>query len=214
MKVFLSYLIEYKNIAAKIKRILDDFGFQSFLAHEDIQPTQDWIKTILEYLNKTQVFLPILTRNFQKSEWVNQEIGYALAKNKLIIPMKIDIDPPGFLLKFQALKYNPHKRFPLSRMLQVIGKNQKSGGKLRDLLIEKFGQSGSWAEAGMNTQYLLSVNNYSEEQVLRIIEKTMSNDQIYYSFRARPLLLNFVKNQSYKLDKRLLKEFEKKLSKY
>jgi len=151
MKVFLSYLIEYKNIAAKIKRILDDFGFQSFLAHEDIQPTQDWIKTILEYLNKTQVFLPILTRNFQKSEWVNQEIGYALAKNKLIIPMKIDIDPPGFLLKFQALKYNPHKRFPLSRMLQVIGKNQKSGGKLRDLLIEKFGQSGSWAEAGMNT---------------------------------------------------------------
>ena len=81
---------------------MDKIGIQSFIAHQDIEPTKDWDTIIIEQLKSSLLFMAVLTKNFQQSEWCAQETGIALATNSIILPVKIDIDPFGFINKKQA----------------------------------------------------------------------------------------------------------------
>ena len=107
MRTFLSYSAFDKILAGKIKQSLDHFGFSTFLAHDDIKPTQPWVERILDELNKSDVFLALLTNNFHKSIWTAQEIGIAIGQGLFVISLKVNADPKGFLAGFQALKVRP-----------------------------------------------------------------------------------------------------------
>ena len=72
-------------------------GLKAFLAHDDIEPTQEWEGVIIDNLKDCDVFIPLLSENFKESTWTDQETGIAVSEEKLIIPLKIDIDPYGFI---------------------------------------------------------------------------------------------------------------------
>lgn len=105
MKVFISYSHLDKELAGSVKKELESCGgFKVFLAHEDIQPSNEWIDEILKQLKECHIFIPILTDNFSKSDWTDQEVGIAIAGNKTIIPFKFSIDPHGFMSRYQGLR--------------------------------------------------------------------------------------------------------------
>ncbi len=58
---FLSYSSRDKKLAGLIKKELDFFGFDTFLAHDDLVPSVEWQRTIVCRLKGCQVFLPLLT---------------------------------------------------------------------------------------------------------------------------------------------------------
>jgi hypothetical protein len=43
-----------------------------------------------------------LTSDFSASVWTDQEVGYCLARNVAIVPIRIDVNPYGFVGKYQA----------------------------------------------------------------------------------------------------------------
>jgi len=106
INVFLSYNSFDKHLAGKVKAELSKYGLKIFLAHEDIEPSDEWREIIQKNLNDCDVFLMLLTDNCKNSNWTDQECGQAYSKEKFIIPIKVTRDPYGFIEKFQAVTLN------------------------------------------------------------------------------------------------------------
>jgi hypothetical protein len=105
--VFLSYSSLDRSIAGMVKACLKQYGLDVFLAHEDITPSDVWVETIQENLNSCDVFIPIISQNFRESLWTDQEVGQAVQRfeaqgKPVIIPLKINMVPYGFIGKIQA----------------------------------------------------------------------------------------------------------------
>jgi hypothetical protein len=103
MKIFISYSSLNLNIADKIKHFLEELNISSFFAHDDIRNATDWKKRITKELKECNSIIPILTKDFKKSEWCSQELGIFYFQNKSIIPVSIDNTPSyGFINNIQA----------------------------------------------------------------------------------------------------------------
>ena len=64
-----------------------------------------WKHEIEKGLQTMDVMLALITNDFHKSVWTNQEVGFALGNNIPVISLKLGVtDPNGFLSDKQALK--------------------------------------------------------------------------------------------------------------
>ena len=102
-RVFLSHKHEAKKETSDLKDSLRLFGISSFVAHEDIHPTQEWRDEIENALSSMDAFVALMTEKFHDSDWTDQEVGFAFARGVPIISAKLGRDPYGFIGKFQAL---------------------------------------------------------------------------------------------------------------
>ena len=211
MKIFISYLATEKALAGGVKNELDDNGFDTFLAHEDIQPTKVWMDSIYLHLKETDIILTLLTKGFSGSVWCNQEVGIGLALDKLIIPIKIDQDPDGFLSKYQALKFTRDTSFPTAKMFAIIAAHEEYGASFRDFLIQVLADSQSFLAAERNAKKLIEIKDFTIEQLERIMEVSINNNQIYYGFSAKKILFPYMYHYRSKLDTTLYQKFYDKL---
>lgn len=120
LNVFLSYSNIDRRIAGLLKQHLETYsGFTVFLAHSDINASTNWRTKIIDTLNTSDVFIPLLTSSSKYSIFVNQEIGIAYALKKIIIPIKIDTNPFGFIESLQALSCST---FSFQTLIQICSK--------------------------------------------------------------------------------------------
>ena len=101
--IFLSHKDEIKDEVQKLKEGLERYGVNAFVAHSDIPAGTEWQNEILGALEDMDAFVPVLTKDFPDSPWTDQEVGYAIAKGVPIVPIRLGLDPYGFMGKFQAL---------------------------------------------------------------------------------------------------------------
>jgi hypothetical protein len=182
----MSYQHEDRKLAGQFKHYLELFGFSVFLAHEDIEPSEEWPETILHELRSTDVFLPLLTSRYGQSQYTDQESGIAIDRGVLIIPLKVEIDPYGFLHKYQALTIDTEDvQATCVKILNTIKRHDYLKEKLRDSLIQGFANSYSFEDASLKSDYLLIQSPYSEEEVNEILRIASQNNNIYGSFKAR-----------------------------
>ena len=202
-----------KKLTGKIKKYLRQYGVKVFLAHDDIEPSEEWADRILEELNNCDIFMPILTKQFNESKWTDQETGCALILKKLIMPLKIDVDPHGFISRYQArtLKKNDVPS-SLTGVMRVISGKTRVGALLRDVAIMKFASSESFEDARNNTERLLSLKGFGLNQVEEIVNHTIRNGQIHRCFRAQDLLREFIKGYEDKLDRKLYRKVRNLIS--
>jgi len=203
LRVFLSYNTDDKKLAKPIKTGLEDYGLDVFLAHEDIVPCAEWETILFQTLKQTDIFMPLLTNNFRKSLWVDQETGIAISDSKFVIPLKVDIDPYGFLSKYQALKVTykttvfegvTYYFCPdlLLEILKIIRGKKEFQENLKDCLIRSFVKSGSFESSSDIASFLDTYTEYSQEQINEIINGSISNPQIYKSFKTKRFLKKFI----------------------
>lgn len=105
-EIFFSYSTLDKKIAGPIANCLRDKKFNVFLAHEDIEISKEWRKTILAHLEKASFLVALLTPNYEKSVWTNQEAGFMIRKGTImpLIVGKTDIKKFGFIELFQGIR--------------------------------------------------------------------------------------------------------------
>jgi len=103
-KLFISHLAKYKKQASNLQKELKNYGIDCFVAHEDIKPSKQWQDEIENALGTMDALTAILRDGFKESNWCDQEIGFAVGTNKLIIPIRQGIDPYGFIGKYQAIQ--------------------------------------------------------------------------------------------------------------
>lgn len=91
-------------MGAAAKAALLSHGFDSFLAHDDLQVSDEWKDRILLELQRVDVFVALLSSEFVKSKWCAQEVGVIVTRPQvLIIPISLDGTMPyGFISHLQA----------------------------------------------------------------------------------------------------------------
>lgn len=125
-RLFISHWHGNKNSAANLQIALRNFGIDSFVAHKDIRPSAEWEDEIEKALFSMQALCAIICEDFKKSDWCDQEVGVALGRNTLIIPINRGMNPYGFFGKYQALPSKTDAHIMAPDVAQTIYQSPKT----------------------------------------------------------------------------------------
>ncbi|MBA3867743.1 MAG: TIR domain-containing protein [Anaerolineae bacterium] len=89
LKVFISYKSEYRDFARAVKGELNQWGFDTWLDVDNIQPGDYFRHKIQEGLDSSDVLLMVLTEEAQLSHEVMSEVDYFLdVAKKPVVPLR------------------------------------------------------------------------------------------------------------------------------
>lgn len=104
LRVFISHLSSNKAKVQILANALQVWGLETFVAHEDIEPSREWMIEVEKGLNTMDVLIAVVEPGFKESNWCDQEVGYALGRGVDTIPLRAGLDPYGFFGKYQGLQ--------------------------------------------------------------------------------------------------------------
>jgi len=185
ISAFISYSTKDKIYGAQVKKIFEEYGVECFLAHEDLEVSEEWKMRILEELQKCSIFVPLLSKVFRGSDWAPQEIGViAGRKDVAIIPLSIDGTMPfGFISHLQG------KRIPAEGITQDLvfpPLTKKHPHMIIPAMIRKVAAAGGYriAETAMKSLVpLFSVLN--DEELDQLVTASIKNDQVWSASLCR-----------------------------
>jgi len=216
LRVFISYSEENKKISSGIKENLNRFGVQAFLAHDDIPPGKKWIPEILKNIKNADVFIALLSKDFQKSKWTDQETGIAVCLNKFIIPISIDgTIPYGFMDAYQSFKNFKYefKKYVVNartmeekefldcqdeifKIIEFISEETKFKENLADSLIASLKNVSGFRTAESHFKFLYKFEPFSEGQINTIIENSIKNEQVHNAHGCQHMLKDVLEKYS------------------
>jgi len=184
INVFISYSVKDKQIAGRIKYILSDYGINGFLAHEDIRVSEEWKKEILANLEKADIFVPILSKNFKESEWTSQEAGIAFYRKVPMIPLCLDETIPyGFIEHYQGKKI-VNGTIPLVDLIRPIL------SKFSDILLLRIidmlrGVNNFRSAEDLMELIVPYLDKLDDESIEKITNYSIKNSQIWAAKECR-----------------------------
>lgn len=181
IRLFISHRDTWKELAHELAEELERFGISSFVAHDTIEPDEDWQKEIEKALQTMNAMLAVITDDFFDSAWTNQEIGFALARSIPVISIKFEtIDPVGFIRNRQAIKSSPKKMSENARkVFETVEKRLGGSIVYRTSMLSRFIKAISFAEAEAAFEPVSRMQNFSTEEMNELIAAFNSNSQIY-----------------------------------
>lgn len=174
-RIFISHLTENKDSAAKLKVKLEKYGIDCFVAHEDIEPSKLWQTEIEKALASMDLLCAILTPDFYKSKWCDQEIGIALGRAIPTISIKKGADPHGFIGKYQAVKAKEKVREVAKDVFDTICKMENVNQKYFNVLGRLFLNSKNKEVAIEWLKIIDSIPNYSKSSLDKITTSIRKN---------------------------------------
>ncbi|MEM4252532.1 MAG: toll/interleukin-1 receptor domain-containing protein [Candidatus Nitrosotenuis sp.] len=206
LEVFISHADENKGLAKEIADNIRKYeGINVFVAHEDLDPGIDWKKELTEKIIQCDVFIILLTDKFHHAEWTEQEVGIAHAFKKRMIPIRFDNTPTtGFMTDFQATRISyPLQEHEIKNLVDVIIAYSDEGQRHINDLIEQLRFAGSFIDANTCSRILFNTTNkFTQEQINKIAQAYLQNDQIRGGFDSGPKCLNLFQKNWKRLDSR------------
>jgi len=104
--VFISYSAKDKKLAEQIHQMVEDIGYNVFMASTSLRVGEVWSSAILDDLQEAKIVIFIASKHACKSPYVLQEVGHAIGEDKILFPLLIDITPeqlPGWLKDYYAV---------------------------------------------------------------------------------------------------------------
>jgi len=135
-KLFLSHISSVRAKAAQLQKSLRGYGISGFVAHEDIEPTKEWQKEIENALMSMDALVAVLSPGFKESNWTDQEVGVAVGRGVLVVPIRKGLDPYGFIAKYQGYLGDGKTVGDVAEaVFKILAKNAKTKGKMGDVLV-------------------------------------------------------------------------------
>lgn len=182
LRVFISHPSSFKDKAHLLKDALVSEGVVGFVAHDDIEPTREWLIEIEGALRTADALIALVTPDFVSSKWCDQEVGIAIGRGKLIIPIRIGADPHGFMGKHQGLQAKGKKPAELAASIaEVFIKSDLTGQRMVDALISGLETSGSWARSRTLVTQLEKARKIAPQQLERLSAALKSNGEVEYA---------------------------------
>ena len=107
--IFISYSsIDNDKVSLIVKELIGNVKFNPIIIALDPEAGRPLADKVAEGINKSQAIIPIITKKSYLTQWINQEIGYATAINKKIIPIvekDVRSELKGFIHKHVDLPY-------------------------------------------------------------------------------------------------------------
>ncbi|WP_084327106.1 toll/interleukin-1 receptor domain-containing protein [Salinarimonas rosea] len=103
MRIFISHVSEARPRAVRLAECLAAHSCSGFVAHAAISPTREWTDELHRALRHMEALIAVCTPGFAQSSWCQQEVGFGVARNVLIIPLHMGENPTGFVARKQAI---------------------------------------------------------------------------------------------------------------
>lgn len=183
LRAFFSHVSSIKPAAAALAESLGESYVAAFVAHEDIEPTKDWENEIRLALNTCEVLIPLLSPDFHASNWTDQEIGVAIGRGIPVIPIRLGVDPYGFIGRFQAFDGRSLKPEEIAtRLVEILARHPRTCDRMAEFLVLSLEQSWSFGQAKERVGRLGLIQRWDEELIGRVQAALESNDQISNAF--------------------------------
>ena len=187
LRLFLSHSSTKKLLVSQIKQELAKYGIDSFVAHEDIEPSREWPDEIKIALNTCHAFAGVLCKEFKTSKYCDQEVGYALQRGLLVIPIRLEIDPYGFMAPLQGVTaFNKTPGEISADILKLLHTHpttkslmEQAAGKCLERLVDDFLCSSSYVTSTKLLKTLEDYETLPKKLVDKIAANWEKNDQIY-----------------------------------
>jgi hypothetical protein len=181
-KLFISHLAKYKIQATNLKDGLKLYGISGFVAHVDIEPSKQWQDEIEKALHTMDALTAILMEGFKESNWCDQEIGFAVGKDVLIIPIRRDLDPYGFIGKYQAIQGNHTTVQEVAKkVFNTIVKNLKTRNKMLTYLTNLISNSTHIETALKQLEILSEIADLPHELLEQMAKQIENNNVLIHS---------------------------------
>ena len=211
-KAFISYSHLDREYGQQVRDVLNEVEIEAFLAHEDIEVSEEWRERIIEELNNCLLFVPLLSENFLKSKWASQEIGFVISRSDVVIaPLSID-----GTTSFGFISYIQSRRIPVSgitRELLVKPLTRKAPRIFIPKLIQVVKNADTFRSA--EARMLPLVKHFSAltpDEAQALAEASVQNDQIWQERKCRNRYLPiFIRIQKDNIHEATLKALEYQL---
>lgn len=178
-RLFISHLSSEKVFAAELQEALLNYGISGFVAHNDIEPTLEWQTQIETALSTADSLVALLHPAFHKSNWTDQEIGFAMGRGLPVFAVRFGQDPYGFIGRFQGFTGGGKTTGALARELfDSYRKNKQTQKRMGEVLMSLFEESESFASAKARIDYLEDLEAWDSAFVPRLEAAVDSNSQI------------------------------------
>lgn len=179
-KLFISHLANHKNDATDLKEKLEYYGISSFVAHEDIIPTKKWQDEIELALSTCDSLTALMVKEFNDSNWTDQEIGFVFGRGLLIIPVRMGKDPYGFIGKFQAITFKDIDSLA-DDIIEILVTNEKTQTKMASSILWQLNNAYSYQHAKNLIYYVEKINCW-DKKLKKLLEISLSHSQVKSSF--------------------------------
>jgi hypothetical protein len=103
IRLFFSHTSGHRQLVGEIAEALEHRPFTCFVAHDEIEPSLAWQAVIESALGTCDALVAFVTSDFRESAWCDQEVGWALGRGLVTIPVNLSADPHGFAGAIQAV---------------------------------------------------------------------------------------------------------------
>lgn len=192
-RLFLSHVSAHKVAVTSLKRELHLLGVSGFLAHEDIEPSLDWQGEIELALRSMNAMAALLTPDFHASNWTDQEIGAAFGRGIFVLPVRLPINPYGFIAKTQGLAGDLAKpTIMASAIVGILLKRPRTDAPMREALVVALEQSQSFSASKLVAAKVDSTTGFDPDQLTRIETSIASNSEVGNAFGVPDRLRRYV----------------------
>jgi len=185
VRAFISYAHADRAYAGQVRQVLAQVGIESFLAHEDLETSEEWKDRILDELARCDLFVPVLSQHFVRSLWAPQEVGFVASREAVVIaPLSLDGTIPfGFLSHLQAGRVGPDG---VTRQLLVEPIAKKFPRTILPGLIGIAAKAGSFRDAEDKWRPLASLFSlFTPEEAQALAEGAVANNQVWAAALCR-----------------------------
>ena len=141
-KVFISHSTQERGLVITLANLLTKFGVEVFVAEWYLSPGEPLDRKVFSQIEKADCVVVLLTRNGLRSNWLHQEIGYAIKVGKPIIPLVEKGVDPRDLAALQGKEYIEYEP------LQPQGALIKASTYVKSLKLKKEEQEKALLIAG------------------------------------------------------------------
>lgn len=184
-RLFLSHVSSHKIAVSKLKAELALRGVTAFVAHEDIVPSLQWRDEIELGLRSMHALAALITPDFHTSVWTDQEIGWALGRGVLVVPVRLGVDPYGFAGKFQGVPGSLDRPEKLAdALVTALLANPQTHGEMRRSLVSAFARAESFLMAMALRTLLVEIKEFTEEEITAMRTACVENDQVANAYKV------------------------------
>lgn len=174
-RLFISHLTKEKKGVSNLKRCLLDYGIDCFVAHEDIEPSKEWIKEIKKALRTADALCAVFSEGFCESKWCDQEVGTALGRRIPVISISKGVDPQGFLSEYQAIKSRNYANEVADDLFSTLCSMAEANASYFHILTKLLLDSNNTEEALKWIEIITRAKNYPDSEVTYLYDKCREN---------------------------------------
>lgn len=180
VRLFISHSEQHQELVEQVAERLAVVGIHAFVAQDTMKVAKPWQSQIEQALRSMQAFVAFVHPEFNKSNWCQQEVGWAFGRRTPTYALRFDQKPHGFLGSTQwhtGANLSPEEIALLITTwiveLPGLGEQMTAG------LFKSLETVGNYVDAGAAAERVAALGNLPHDNWVRLDEIYWSNNQLY-----------------------------------